>query len=202
MPTIFEMPRPPFPPLSIIQAYRKRVPGIVSRVFEDLYSRATLTLRLCDGKWRVWRAGRGTRQGDYRRRYLLCSRQRCCLCGEGNKTAPTTADRSTQLSSPSWTTLPSSRSTRKPQQKEKRHCSALRNSLEKTPIHWFRHWLRSDVSWSYPRGWSYQCGWALERWLQQSNHEPIETHRWNEGHHSKILGRLHQSQRHQQHDHP
>ena len=29
-----------------------------------------------------------------------------------------------------------------------------------------------------------------------------ETHRWNEGHHSKIFGRLHQFQRHQQHNHP
>ena len=27
---------------------------------EDLYSRATVTLRLCDGKWRVWRAGRAS----------------------------------------------------------------------------------------------------------------------------------------------
>ena len=49
---------------AIVQVFRKRVPAIASRVFEDLYGRATMTLKLCDGKWRVWRAGRGTRQGD------------------------------------------------------------------------------------------------------------------------------------------
>ena len=49
---------------AIVQAFRKRVPGVVSRVFEDLYSRAMLTLKLCDGKWRVWRAGRGTSRRD------------------------------------------------------------------------------------------------------------------------------------------
>ena len=73
--TMFEMPRPPFPALSnaIGQSFRKRVPGNVSRVFEDLYSRATLTLTLCDGKWRVWRAGRGTRQGDSTGGDIFCA---------------------------------------------------------------------------------------------------------------------------------
>ena len=78
---------------AIVQAFRKRVPEIVSRVFEDVYSRATLTLRLCDGKWRVWRLGRGTQhRRQYRRRYLLCSIQRCSHCGVRNKTAQTASN--------------------------------------------------------------------------------------------------------------
>ena len=160
---MFQMPRPLFPALSTTPSYRlsgRESLEIVSRVFEDLYSRVTLTLRLCGGKLRVWKAGRGTRQDDSTGGDIFCAAYNdAVIADERKETAQTTsnntnttADRSTRLSSPSWTTLQSSGSTRKLQQEEKRHCSALRkNKSEKTPIHWLQRWVRSGVSWSFPR---------------------------------------------------
>ena len=49
------------------------MPRVVSRLFEDLYNRATMVLRLHSGDWRVWKAGRGTRQGDSTGSDIFCA---------------------------------------------------------------------------------------------------------------------------------
>ena len=104
---------------AITQAFRRRVPKVVSRLFEDLCSRGTMVLRLQSGSWRVWKlreardretahevmcsAQHTTRQSSRRRQRDKQDHTKCCSTTEGQLT---------RHSSPWWMTSQNSRLTR------------------------------------------------------------------------------------------
>ena len=150
---------------AIVQAFRRRVPRVVSRQFEDLYNRATMVLRLHSGDWRVWKAGRGTRQGDSTGSDIFCATYNEAVIA-AKAARPARPHQTLQYSGrtvdPTLLTFVDdiAELTIDEKTKHMEHSIASNSRSKKTLRPLFLRWRRLDASSSSPKRWLFRRGWA------------------------------------------
>ena len=150
---------------AIVQAFRRRVPMVVSRLFEDLYNRATMVLRLHSGDWRVWKAGRGTRQGDSTGSDIFCATYNEAVIA-AKAARPARPHQTLQYNGrtvdPSLLTFVDDIAELTIDEKTKHGAlHSIEQQIKKTLRPLFLRWRRLDASSSSQKRWLFRRGWAL-----------------------------------------